>query len=333
MLVVNRAVAGFATAALCVSLAACSSAGAAGGDVASVNGQTISRADFDKKLEAGPAGKSVLTQLVQQKLVEQYAADKKITVTDDEIAKKEDEIKAKYPPGQFEQILKQQGLSEADVHNILQQTIVIQKAVDPQINVSDADIKSYFDKNHALLDKPEQVRARHILVADLKTANEVEAKLKAGGDFAALAKQFSTDPSTKDKGGELGFFGKGQMVPSFQEAAFASPIGATTAPVKSPFGYHIIQVEEKKPATKATLANSHDQILAQLKQQQEQQQIPIFLQQLKSTAKIDIYDDNLKDAFPSPLPAAAGAPAAGAPAAGAPAAGSAPAPAPAASGK
>jgi foldase protein PrsA len=191
---------------------------------------------------------------------------------------------------------------------------VIEKAVDPQIKVSDTDIKAYFEKNHALLDKPEQVRARHILVADLKTASEVEAKLKAGGDFAALAKQYSTDPSTKDKGGELGFFGKGQMVPSFQAAAFSAPINSITAPVKSPFGYHIIQVEEKKPALKATLASAHDQILAQLKQQQESQQIPVFLQQLKSTAKIDVYDDNLKDAFPSPLPAAA-APAASAAAA------------------
>jgi foldase protein PrsA len=306
MSVVNRAVAGFATAALCVSLAACSSAGAtSGGDVASVNGQKISRADFDKKLEAGPAGKSVLNQLVQQALVDQYAADKKITVSDDEVAKKEDEIKSKYPPGQFEQILKQQGLTEADVHNILRQTVVIEKAVAPQIKVSDADVKSYFDKNHALLDTPEQVRARHVLVADLKTANEVEAKLKAGGDFAALAKQYSTDPSTKDKGGELGFFGKGQMVPSFQAAAFASPVGTITAPVKSPFGYHIIQVEEKKPATKATLASAHDKIVAQLTQQQQSQQIPVFMQQLKSTAKIDVYDDSLKDAFPSPLPAAA----------------------------
>jgi foldase protein PrsA len=325
MSVVNRAVAGFATAALCASLAACSSAAATSdGDVASVNGQKISRADFDKKLEAGPAGKSVLTQLVQQKLVDQYATDKKITVSDDEVAKKEEEIKAKYPPGQFEQILKQQGLTESDVHDILRQTVVIEKAVDPMIKVSDGDIASYFDKNHALLDKPEQVRARHILVADLKTANEVEAKLKAGGDFAALAKQYSTDPSTKDKGGELGFFGKGQMVPSFQAAAFAAPINSITQPVKSPFGYHIIQVEEKKPATKATIASAHDQILAQLKQQQQSQQIPIFLQTLKSGAKIDVYDDNLKDAFPSPLPAAA---APDASSAAAPAASSAAAPA------
>ena len=226
-------------------------------------------------------------------------------MSDDEIAKKEDEIKAKYPPGQFEQILKQQGLTEADVHNILRQTIVIEKAVDPQINVSDADVKAYFDKNHAPLDKPEQVRARHILVADLKTANEVEAKLKAGGDFAALAKQYSTDPSTKDKGGELGFFGKGQMVPSFQAAAFSLPVGAITATgeVAVRLSHHPSRREETR-RSRRRWPSAHDQIVAQLKQQQQSQQIPVFLQRLKSKAKIDVYDDNLKDAFPPPLPAA-----------------------------
>ena len=317
MSIVNRAAMGVATASLCLGLAACS--GSSGGDVAAVNGTKISRASLDAKLEAGPGGKQTLTQLVQQILVDQYANDKKITVSPEELAKRETEIKGKYPPGQFEQILKQQGLAESDVQNILRQQIILEKAVSDKAVVSDADIKSYFDKNHATLDKPEQVRARHILVADLKTANDVESKLRSGGKFEDLAKQFSTDPSTKDKGGELGFFGKGQMVPAFQDAAFNSPIGKVTAPVKSPFGYHIIQVEEKKPARKATLANSHDTIRDTLKQQQLAQQVPTFLASLKSSAKIDVYDDKLKDAFPptapAPAPAASTAAAAPAPAA------------------
>ena len=314
---VNRVVAGLATAALCVSLAACSG-GASGGDIASVNGQKITKAEFDKKLEAGPAGKQTLQQLVQVSLIEQYAKDKNITVTDDEIKKEEDDIKSKYPPGQFEQILKQQGLTEDDVHQILRQKIITEKAVTPQIKVSDADVKTYFDKNHATLDKPLQVRARHILVADLKTANEVEAKLKAGGKFEDLAKQFSTDPSSKDKGGELGFFGKGQMVPAFQNAAFADPVGKITAPVKSPFGYHIIQVEEIKPAVKATLANSTAAIRTLLKQQEQTQAVPIFLNQLRANAKIEIYDDRFKDIFPPPVATSAPAPAAAASTAPAP---------------
>ncbi len=327
----RRLAAGLVTLTLGLSIAACSSGGG-GGDVASVNGQKISKTDFDNRMEAGPAGKQTLQQMVQGILIDQYAKDNNITVTDDEVAKKEADIKAKYPPGQFEQILKQQGLTEDDVHRILRQQIIIEKAVGKNITISDAQVKDFFNKNHATLDKPEQVRARHILVPDPKTAATVEAKLKAGGDFAALAKQYSTDPSTKDKGGELGFFGKGQMVPAFQDAAFSLPVGQISQPVKSPFGYHIIQVEEKKPAIKATLASSSASIRDQLKQQQEAQQIPLFLQTLRSKADIVIYDPALQGAFPTPAAAApaAGAPAASgaaAPAAASPAAASSAAPA------
>lgn len=300
-----RAIAAVATVTLCASaLAACSS-GNGGGNVASVNGQNITRADFDKKLESSPTGKQVLTQMVQQSLVDSYGKDNKIDVTQAEIDKKENEIKAKYPAGQFDQILKQQGLSEADVQNILRQQIIIEKAVAPMVTVSDADIKAYFDKNHALLDKPEQVRARHILVADEKTAALVESKLKGGAKFDDLAKQYSTDPSTKDKGGELGFFGHGQMVPAFEKAAFALPINGISPPVKSPFGWHVIQTEEKHPATKATLASAHDTIKDTLTQQQQAQQIPVFLQQQRAKATIVINDDRYKDAFPPAPPAAA----------------------------
>lgn len=312
-----RAAAAFGTAALCLSLAAC--AGSSGGNVASVNDQTISRADFDRKLENSPASRQVLSQMVQQDLIDQYAKDKKIDVPQSDVDKRENEIKSRYPAGQFDQILKQQGLTEQDVQNIVRQNLILEKAVGSQVHVTDADVKAFYDKNHAMFDKPEQVRARHILVADDATAKQVLAKLKAGGKWDELAKQYSTDPSTKDKGGELGFFGKGQMVPQFQAAAFGAKVGQTVGPVKSPFGYHIIQVEEKKPATKATFASTKDQIRKQLVQQQEQQQIPQFLQQLRSQAKITVYDDRYKDVFPPPVPAA-GASGAPAPAPAAPSA-------------
>ena len=314
----HRVVAVLGTAALCTSLAACTGGGS-GGNIAAVNGQAISRADFDHKLESSPTAKQVLNQLVQQSLIDQYARDKKIDVSQADIDKKEVETRAKFPPGQFDQIVKNQGLTEADVQQILRQQLILEKAVAPQVHVSDADIKAYFDKNHAVYDKPEQVRARHILVADPKTANEVLAKLKNGGNWDALAKQYSTDPASKDKGGELGLFGRGQMVPQFQDAAFGAKVGQIVGPVKSPFGYHIIQVEEKKPAVKGTLASASDQIRQQLTQQQEQQQYPLFLQQLRSVAKIDIYDDRFKDLFPPVAPPASSAAPAAASAAPAPA--------------
>jgi foldase protein PrsA len=309
-----RTAAALATALVGVTFTGCAG-GSGGGDIATVNDQHISKAEFDKRLESSPTAKQVLTQLVQQALIDQYGKDQKINISQADIDKKEAEIKAKYPPGQFESILKQQGLSEADVQAILRQQLIIEKAVAPMVHVTDSDVQAYFDKNHATLDKPAQVRARHILVADQKTADMIEGKLKGGGNFADLAKQYSTDPASKDKGGELGFFGVGQMVKPFSDMAFSLPVGATSAPVKSPFGWHIINVEEKKPATKATMASSRAQIKETLTQQQEQQQIPVFLQSLRAKANIQVYDDRFKDAFPPPLPTPppAAAPSAAAP--------------------
>ena len=325
---IPRTAAALGAAALCVSLVACNNGGG-GGNVATVNGQAISRADFDHKLESAAAAKQTLNQMVQQALVDQYARDKKIDVSQDDINKREDEIRKRYPPGQFDQMVKQQGLTEQDVQQILRSSLVLEKAVGPQVHVSEADIKAYFDKNHAQFDKPEQVKARHILVADPNTAKQVLAKLKSGGSWDQLAKQYSTDPSSKDKGGDLGYFGRGQMVPQFQDAAFNAKVGQIVGPVKSPFGYHIIQVTDKKPPQKATLASTHDQIKQQLTQQQLGQQEPLLINQLRQSANIQVFDDRYKDAFPqtqgSPAAAASGAPAP-APASAAPAS-AAPAPA------
>ncbi len=313
----TRVVAGLATAVLGLALAGCSGT-SSGGDIASVNGHGISRADFDNRLEGMPQAKSQLNQLIQQALIDQYATDNHIDISDSDVQKKEDEIKAKYPPGQFDQILKAQNLTDADVKKILRQQLVLEKAVQPQIHVSDADIKAYLAKNHATLDTAEQVHARHILVADQKTADTVEAQLKSGAKFDELAKKYSTDPSSKDKGGDLGFFSRNQMVKQFEDAAFSQKIGVVGPPVKSPFGYHIIEVLERKPAQVATMANSHDKIKDILTQQQQQQALPAFMQGLRSKANITINDDRLKDALP-PVPGAAGtssaAPAAASPAA------------------
>jgi foldase protein PrsA len=297
----HRVIAGLVTLTLSLSLAACT-----GGSIGTANGQPISKADFDTKLEGSPAAKGVLQQMVQESLLNQYAKDNNISVSDDEVAKKENDLRSTFPAGSWDDMLKSRGLSEDDVHKALRLQLLLDKAVGKDIKIDDAQVKAFFDKNHVAFDKQDQARARHILVADLPTANKVEALLKQGAKFEDLAKQYSIDPASKDKGGELGFFRRGQMVPPFEKYVFSNaPLNQTSPPIKSAFGYHIIQVEERQPGEKATLANAHDKIVEQLRQQQEAPLIQSFMSNLMTKANIQISDTRFAGLFPTPLPSAA----------------------------
>lgn len=290
------------------TLTACGS----GGTVLTVNGQAITREQLDTKLENSTSpvtARQVLQLMVTDDLIDQYAQSHKITVTQAEIDKVENQYKAQYPAAQWDQLLKTRGLTEQDVQDLIRRQIILDKAVGGNVKVPPKQIAAYFALNHAQLDQPAQARARHILVADAATAQKVEADLKAGKDFAAEAKQYSMDPGSKDAGGELGWFPRGRMVPAFDTYVFTGPVGKISPPVKSPLGYHIIQIEERKPAMKATLANSSAKIATMLRQQQESPLIQQFLQQLQMTAKIDVNDQRFAGIFPTPLPAVSAAPA------------------------
>jgi hypothetical protein len=113
------------------------------------------------------------------------------------------------------------------------------KLMEPKLKASDAEIDAYIAQ-HPELD-PKQARSK---------AEDVLKKVRAGGDFSALAKEFSTDPSNKDKGGDLGWFGRGQMVKEFEDAAFALQPGQVSDIVETPFGFHIIKLEERKTEKK-----------------------------------------------------------------------------------
>ena len=300
----HRIVAGFLMTLLACAVTACSG----GGTVATVNGQSISRADLDSKLESSPAAKGTLMQLTQSMLIEQYAKDNNINVSDADVDKKINALKAQYGADQFDNLIKQRGMTQDDVRRAIRDQLIIDQAVGKNIHISDADAAKFFQKNHAAFDKPPQVHARHILVNSLQQANMIEQKLKSGAKFEDLAKQYSQDPGSKGKGGDLGFFRTGQMMPSFEKAAFAQKLNEIGPPVKSPFGYHIIEVLERTPGQKATLASAHDQIVDQLRSQQEAPLVQPFLQSLLAKAKINVSDQRFADAFPSPAPS--GAPAA-----------------------
>jgi len=271
----------------------------------SADNYKVSKGELDAKLEKQPVAGQVLRSMVEQDLIFQYAKDNNITVTDAEIDSKIADIKARLSDAQLAQALQQQGMTEQDLRDILHQQLIIKKAVDATIHVSDKQLSDYLAQNHTLLDQQAQVRARHILVSTQATAEMIEGKLKAGGDFAKLAAQYSTDPGTKDKGGELGFFTRTAMVKEFSDAAFSMKVGQVSAPVHSPYGWHIIQVEEIKPAMVATVANSRQKILDNMLAAQEQAQYPAFMDKIMQGAKITVEDPQYADTFPSPQPAPA----------------------------
>lgn len=268
--------------------------------IAVVNGEKITKGELDNKLE-GQAGKNTLAQLVQQKLIFQYAKQHNIDVADKDVETKLDEIRSHFPAGQFETMLKQQGMSLDDAHKVIREQLLVKAAVDQQINVTDAQINDYVKANKVSLGQTAQVHAAHILVKSKAQADAIEAQLKKGADFAALAKQYSQDTGSKIKGGDLGTFGPGQMVPAFQAAAFKLKPGQVSDPVQTPFGWHIIKVLETKPLTK-------QMVIDQVKQQQESQQMTPFLQTLRTSAKIEIDDPRFSDLFPSPAPVVPAAP-------------------------
>lgn len=289
-----------------LALAACS---AEDKTVVSTSGYKVTKGELDAKLEAMPAAGQVLHTMVQQALVFQYAKDHNINISESDIDAKINEIKARLSDQQLDQALKQQGMTQQDLRDLMREQLIVKAAVDSTINVTDAQLSDYLSKNHATLDQAKQVRARHILVSTKATADMIEQRLKSGGDFAALAKQYSTDPGTKDKGGELGFFAQGAMVKEFSDAAFAMRPNQISAPVHSPYGWHIIQVEEIKPAMVATLANSRQKIKDQMLGAQEQMAFPSFMDKLTNDAHIQVQDPQFADAFPSPIPTLAPAPA------------------------
>lgn len=303
-----RIVAGSMTLLLAACLAACGG----GGTVVTVNGQAISRAQLDTKLENSQIARSVLQQMVQEALINQYAAQHHITISDAQIAQREDQLKQNFPGDAWNQMLQSRGLTEQDVHDALRIQLILDTALQQSANVSQAQIAQYFNRNHAAFDTPAEVCASHILVPDLATANRVEALLKqhGTGDFAALAAQYSIDPGSKTKGGSLGCFRRGQMVAAFDQAAFTLPVGQVSQPVHSPFGYHIILVTSRQAAQHATLASATDRIRLALLQQQEAPLITPFIMNLQQHATIVTNDPAFAGLFPSPAPVTAPAPAA-----------------------
>ena len=150
-----------------------------------------------------------------------------------------------------------------------------------KVTLEDGEAKAFYDKNPAQFTADAQVKAKHILVEKEEDANKIADEIKAGKSFEDAAKEYSTCPS-KEKGGDLGYFGKGQMVPEFEKAAFEATIGEVSAPVKTQFGYHLILVEDKKEAQVMDFESVKNQLEEKLLQQKKQSAYMETLKDLES---------------------------------------------------
>jgi peptidyl-prolyl cis-trans isomerase C len=152
---------------------------------------------------------------------------------------------------------------------------------------TEADAKKYFEQNKTEFSTPESIKLHHILVENEKEAKDVLARLKKGEKFADLASQVSICPS-KAKGGDLDWMPKGSLVPEIEEVAFKMKKGQIEGPVKSKFGYHILYLEDSKPAEEASFDQVKDYILEQIKYQKQQEQYEKVADSLRKKMNVQI---------------------------------------------
>jgi len=223
---------------------------------AKVNGQPILLADYQEEMarfEAAMVGqgldleseegrarlaqmrRQVLDSMIERVLIEQAAAREGVTVSEEELESIiQESIEEGGGQASFEEWLQSSGLTYEDFREAIRFQLLAQ---------------SIFERvTSSVPTTAEQVHARHILVGTEEEAQAILAKLQAGEDFAALARELSQDENTREAGGDLGFFSRGQLIcPEVEEAAFALQPGQISGVVQSQFGYHIVQVLEKTP--------------------------------------------------------------------------------------
>lgn len=286
--------------------------------VARVNGTPIAAADLNKAYKAlsasqggtqVPAGKEqearqfVLNQLIAAELMYQLAEKTPVADLDKKIDAGVGRLKGRFKTeDEFRNGLAQQDLSEKQLRELIRRNLVIENHIEQtiasKVKISEQEVRAFYDNNPETFTMPEQVRASHILImvdqqaaaADKQKARakaeDLLKQIKAGADFAKLAREQSGCPSSK-QGGDLGFFGKGQMVKPFEDAAWAMKPGEVSGVVETQFGYHIIKLTEKRAQDKMPFDALKARIEESLKQRKIGEQVTAIMETAKKAAKIE----------------------------------------------
>ncbi len=284
-----------------------------------VNGVPITRAEVERATKVllaqsgtnqplGPeaikkVNQTALDQLTLAELLYQEAAKLEVKDLDRQVEQKIEESKAQYPsPSAFEDALKGSGLTVAEMSRNARKSILINTLIEERfvarVEVTEGEAEKFYQENREkYFNRPENARASHILVkvemddtAERKKQAREKAeallkRVKGGDDFAEVARTESSCPS-KAVGGDLGNFGRGQMVPPFEEAVFAMKPGEISDVVESSFGFHIIKLSEKNPAAQAKYEDVKTKIVQYLKDEKVRKLVAAYVEELKSKAKI-----------------------------------------------
>ncbi|PAB57639.1 peptidylprolyl isomerase [Anaeromicrobium sediminis] len=252
-------------------------------------GDKIWTVDIGGKTFLEAVEENVLEKMINDEVIKRYMEKEKIQITDEEVQKEYEQYKESIGKDQdFNEFLKENDMDEEFVkEQVIRSGLYAKKFQEKVIadtSLDDEKLKKYYDENSATYNI-EQVRARHILVSEEDKAKEILEKLKAGEDFAALATEFSKDPGSATKGGDLGFFPKGVMVPEFEQTAFSLKPGEISDLVKTQFGYHIIKVEEKKNEV-----IKFEDVKEEIKSKLTDESIVNKLESLKKEYKVEKYE-------------------------------------------
>jgi len=248
-----------------------------------------------------------LEMMIVGQLLEEKVKEAKIVVTEEEVLNRLKEVASLRKPAlsleDFKKKMEEYGQNFDEVKEQVRKGLSYQKLLEIQpggkISVTGVDANNFYAENRKRFETPEQVRASHILIKPDPNApdpNQAKAKalakiqglleqVKAGADFAQLARTDSACPSAAN-GGDLDFFPRGQMEPSFEKVAFATDVNQVSGIVETPYGYHIIKVTDRKAASVTSFEQVKDQIINQLKQKKLNEFAQQYVQSLRASAKI-----------------------------------------------
>ncbi len=255
--------------------------------VAKVGNVKISQEELNTALNK-QYGATVLDTLISNKVIELEAKKQDVTVSKEAIQSQLDTLATEYGSEEaLESALASSNTTMNDAKKSIETYLLTKKLIEPTLNITDTELKSYFKENKGTYNQAAQIKASHILLNDQKTAKTVLGKLNNGGDWDTLAKKYSQDSSNASDGGNLGYFSKSDMDEDFADAAFSLKVGETSGVVKTSYGYHIIKVTDKKNAKEVKFADVKDQVKDAVVEQKINENYSTWLSSLYKEYKIE----------------------------------------------